>query len=236
MTGTTHSANQTDITVFADYFAVSVRQGDSVDFSMEATNSTTFQGYFDAGANASSAASSMANAAGEMLFNQTGNFQTYSGSARAPESGAYSFAFTVPGPEFNDSVTFLLMDSAAYETGLTVNVGAPEPQDVTNHEDLLGGLAAQSGGTGWEIVPITVYSPQTTAVNLTSFTLDSSGWLRILPAYLPDVGPDGQTRSSTWWGRRSRPITGSTARCSSGPLEPIVLRETRSSQSKGPRR
>jgi hypothetical protein len=195
MTGESQVTNQTEITVFADYFAISVNQGDSVDFSMKATNGTTFQGYFDAGANASSAASSMASAAGEMLFNQTGNFQTYSGSARAPESGAYSFAFSVPGPEFNDSVTFLLMDSAAYETGLTVNVGAPEPQDVTIDEDLLGGLAAQSGGTGWEIVPITVYSPETTTVNLTSFTLDRGGWLIIVPAYLPDVGPEGANAS-----------------------------------------
>ena len=194
MTGASRVANQTAITVFADYFAVSVRQGDSVDFSMKATNSTTFQGYFDAGANASSAASSMASE-GQMLFNQTGNFQTYSGSARAPQSGAYAFVFSVPSSEFNDSVTFLLMDSAAYETGLTVNVGAPEPQDVTIHEDLLGGLAAQSGGTGWEIVPITVYSPETTAVNLTSFTLDMGGWLRIVPAYLPDVGPKGANAS-----------------------------------------
>jgi len=188
--GTPQSFNMTSATtVFADYFAVSVTQGDSVDFSMKATNGTTFQGYFDAGANASSAASSMASG-GQMLFNQTGNFQTYSGSVRAPQSGAYAFAFSVPGPEFNDSVTFLLMDSAAYETGLTVSVGAPEPQYVTINETLLPGLGAQSG-LGWDIVPITVYSPQTTAVNLTSLTLDPSGWLKILPSYLPTVGPDG---------------------------------------------
>jgi hypothetical protein len=190
MTGVSHVANKTYITVFADYFAVSVRQGDSVDFSMKATNSTAFQGYFDAGANASAAASSMASAGG-MLFNQTGNFQTYSGSATAPEAGAYAFEFSVTTPEFNDSVTFLLMDSAAYETGLTVSVGAPEPQDVTIHENLIGGLAAAQWGTGWEIVPITVYSPQTTAVNLASLTLDQGGWLKILPSYLPAVGPNG---------------------------------------------
>jgi len=193
MTGATRSNNQTNITVFADYFAVSVRQADSVDFSMKATNSTTFQGYFDAGANASSAASSIMST-GEMLFNQTGNFQTYSGSARAPQSGAYAFAFSVPSPEFNDSVTFLLMDSAAYETGLTVNVGAPKPQYVTINETLFGGLGAQDG-LGWEIVPITVYSPQTTAVNLTSFTLDRGSWLRIVPTFLPDVGPEGVNAS-----------------------------------------
>jgi hypothetical protein len=189
MTRVSHVANQTAITVFADYFAVSVRQGDSVDFSMKATNSTTFQGYFDAGANASSAASM--GSGGQMLFNQTGNFQTYSGSAAAPEAGAYAFEFSVPTPEFNDSVTFLLMDSAAYETGLTVSVGAPEPQDVTIHENLIGGLAAEQGGVGWEIVPITVYSPRTTAVNLASLTLDQGGWLKILPSYLPSVGPQG---------------------------------------------
>jgi len=189
MTRASRVANQTAITVFTDYFAVSVRQGDSVDFSMKATNSTTFQGYFDAGANASSAASSMASG-GQMLFNQTGNFETYSRSARATQSGAYAFAFSVPSPEFNDSVTFLLMDSAAYETGLTVDVGAPEPQYVTINETLFGGLGAQDG-FGWDIVPITVYAPDTTAVNLTSLTLDQGGWLKILPAYLPTVGPRG---------------------------------------------
>lgn len=194
MTDESRVDNQTAVTVFADYFAVSVSKGDSVDFSMKATNSTAFQGYFDAGANASSAASPTASGAGEMLFNQTGNFQTYSGSAKAPRSGAYAFVFSVPGPEFNDSVTFLMMDSAAYETGLTVRVGAPEPQDVTVNEALIGGLRAQSG-SGWEIVPITVYSPEPTAVNLTSLTLDRGGWLRILPAYLPDVGPEGANAS-----------------------------------------
>ena len=40
-------------------------------------------------------------------------------------------------------------------------------------------------------MPITVYAPKTTAVNLTSLTVEQGGWLKILPSYLPAVGPQG---------------------------------------------
>jgi hypothetical protein len=139
--------NGTDITVSTDYFAMAADQGDTVRFSMKSTNVTTILGYFAAGANASSVTSPSGLAsAGKMLFNQSGNYQTYSGSAVAPEAGANAFVFSVPAPEFNDSISFLLIDSAAYDTGITVRMGAPEPQQVSISESFPGG---GEGSGGW---------------------------------------------------------------------------------------
>jgi len=182
--------NRTGIIVSTDYFAMAADQGDTVRFSMKWTNITNILGYFAAGANASSVTSPSGLAsAGQVLFNQSGNYQTYSGSAVPPEAGAYAFVFSVPAPEFNDSISFLLMDSAAYDTGITVRAGAPEPQLVSISESSPG---VEGGGAfGWDKVPVTVYAPKTTAVNLTSLTLDQGGWLKILPSYLPAVGPQG---------------------------------------------
>ncbi len=177
-------------TVFTDYFVVSASTGDAVGFSMKATNVTTFEGYFAPGANASTAASPGALIAGGSPFvNQTGNYETYSGSITAPQAGVYVFLFSVPGPEFNDSVTFLIMDSAAYSTGITIKVGAAEFQQVSIDQNVSGGGGEE--GFGWDKVPITVYAPTETAVNLTSLTLNSGGWLKITPSYLPEVGPAG---------------------------------------------
>lgn len=36
-----------------------------------------------------------------------------------------------------------------------------------------------------------MYSPTLTAVNLTSFSLYQGGWLKMVPSYFPDVGPQG---------------------------------------------
>jgi hypothetical protein len=192
MTTAVHQSqsNQTAVTVFSDYFAVAANQGDTVAFSMKSTNNTTFLGYFDAGANASSASSlSALSDAGTLFVKQTGNYQTYSGNVTAPQDGAYVFVFSVPAPEFNDSVTFLLMDSSAYNTGLSVKVGATEVQEVTISQNVSSN--GDREGFAWYMVPITVYAPSTTSVNLTSLTLNEGGWLKIIPSYLPAVGPQG---------------------------------------------
>ncbi|MDG6921009.1 MAG: hypothetical protein JRN59_05715 [Nitrososphaerota archaeon] len=182
-------SNRTAVTVFTDYFVLPVHQGDTATFSMKSTNITSFLGYFAAGANDSTSPSELAST-GELLFNQTGNYQTYSGSATAPQTGVYVFIFSVPAPEFNDSITFLLMDSAAYNTGITVKVGSPDIQQVTVTDTFPSGNGGQEG-FGWYKIPITVYAPTTTAVNLTSLTLNRGGWLKIVPSYLPAVGPQG---------------------------------------------
>ncbi len=184
--------NQAAVTVFTDYFVIAVDQGDTIGFSMKSTNTTTFLGYFAPGAEASSSAISPPELAGtgEMLFNQTGNYETYSGNETAQQPGAYVFVFSVPAPELNDSVRLLLMDSAAYNTGITVKLGTPDVQQVTITDILPSGNGGAEG-FGWDEIPITVYAPTTTAVNLTSLTLNEGGWLRIVPSYLPDVGPQG---------------------------------------------
>ncbi len=182
-------SNQTVVTVFTDYFVLPVDQGNTAAFSMKSTNITTFLGYFAAGANGSASPSELAST-GELLLNQTGNYQTYSGNATAPQTGAYVFVFSVPAPEFNDSVTFLLMDSAAYNTGITVKVGSPDIQQITITDTFRSGNGGQEG-FGWYKIPITVYASTTTAVNLTSLTLNRGGWMKIVPSYLPAVGPQG---------------------------------------------
>lgn len=182
-------SNGTAVTVFTDYFVVSANQGNTAAFSMKSTNITTFLGYFATGANTSASPSELASI-GKLFFNQTGNYQTYSGSATATQYGAYIFVFSIPAPELNDSVTFLLMDSAAYNTGVTVKVGTPDIQQVTITDTFPSGNGGQEG-FAWYKVPITVYAPTATAVNLSSLTLNHGGWLKIVPAYLPAVGPQG---------------------------------------------
>jgi len=190
MTTALQQSSGVTATVFTDYFVVSASTGDIVGFSMRSTNVTTFLGYFAPGANASASSSPGALIAGASPFvNQTGNYQTYSGNVTARQAGAYVFVISVPGPEFNDSVTFLVMDSAAYSTGITIKVGAPEFQQVTIDQSFSSGSGEE--GFGWDILPITVYAPTTTAVNLTSLTLNEGGWLKIIPSYLPQVGPEG---------------------------------------------
>ena len=182
-------------TTFTEYFAVSADEDNIIGYSMKATNSTTFQGYFIAGANTTTESFSPASLAASgdeqnQIANQTGNYQAFSGSITTQEAGAYVFVFTVPAPEFNDSASFLLLDSAAYDSGITVTAGAPNTQEVTISESFSDGGVGQEG-FGWNEVPITVYAPAMTSVNLTSLTLDNGAWLKIVPSYLPDVGPQG---------------------------------------------
>jgi hypothetical protein len=190
MTTVPAQSNRTTATVFTDYFTVHAAESDLVGFSMKATNITTFQGYFSTVTNASSVPSPSDLVTGVQLFvNETGNYQTYSGNVTARQDGTFVFLFSVPGPEFNDSVSFLLTDSAAYNTGITIKLGVPQVQDVTVSENRSNGGGSE--GLGWEEIPITVYAPATTAVNLTSLSLFKGGWLKIVPSYLPDVGLEG---------------------------------------------
>ncbi len=190
MTTVPAQSNRTTATVFTDYFTIGAAEGNLVGFSMKATNITTFQGYFSSVTNASSVPAPSDLVTGVQPFvNETGNYQTYSGNVAARQDGTFVFLFSVPGPEFNDSVSFLLTDSAAYSTGITIKLGVAQIHDATISENQSNGGGSQ--GLGWEEIPITVYAPATTAVNLTSLTLFQGGWLKIVPSYLPDVGPDG---------------------------------------------
>ena len=172
--------------VYTNYFTVTTNESDLLQFSYTYTNFTSFLEYFNSPSPYFSPES--ASSDGQLLVNATNNNGVFSGQTTT-RAGLYTFVFALPNPKVTDSISFVLTDSAAYETGITVKVGTPQVQQVTISYNRSNGGGSE--GLGWLKIPITVYAPTITAVNLTSFSLYQGGWLKIVPSYFPDVGPQG---------------------------------------------
>ena len=126
--GTTQSFNMTGSpatvgpVVYTDYFTVTANESDLLQFSYTYTNFTSFLEYFNSPSPYFSPESAPSD--GQLLVNATNNNGVFSDQTTT-QAGLYTFVFSLPNPNVTDSISFILVDSAAYGTGITINTGAP---------------------------------------------------------------------------------------------------------------
>ena len=84
------------------------------------------------------------------------------------------------------------IESANYSEGsIKISIGSPSVQMKTLSQNLPTG-SESVGFPGLEAWPLTISSASVVKdVNLSSISVISGDWVKFLPSYLPEVGPNG---------------------------------------------
>jgi hypothetical protein len=107
----------------------------------------------------------------------------FSGQIDAQQPGLYIFVVSSGADIPTYSTTFFLRDTALYGNEITIDIGGRT--DINAN----GSISSVSGGL--EEWTVNVYSSTTTSVNMSATVLPLNVWVKFVPSFLPDVGPNG---------------------------------------------